>query len=356
MKKIAAPAETHFATKRMSLISFLKAAVGGAIVILCVALLVASPAHTPLSALPRAANTGPSAATERRFVAAQSLPQDRPPNASPRSSSLSASQPSSSSQESFRSTSQQSPDTRESPRSARAIQAEQFFFAQANRVRVEEGLAQLQWNEGLAGAARKHAVLMLNEGDLSHQFDGEPSLATRVSEVGVRFTHVGENVAFGPEPASMQAGWMESPGHRANILGASFNALGVGVLEEDGRLYAVEDFATVVEDLTIEQQEEKIAAQLTARGFLVTQDQNDLADARGICARVVQTNLLTPARHNMEILRYEAPDLSIISPEMAQRLRASRFKQAAVGACKGESGPGANSRFHVVILLFSGPR
>jgi uncharacterized protein YkwD len=317
----------------MSATSFLKAAAGAVVGILCLAFLVASPAHAPLGASPRAAS---------REGVAPSISQDRPPNATPRAAAHSGSQ--------------QSSDTQASSRSPRALEAEQFFFAQANRERAEKGLSQLQWNDGLAAAARKHAVLMLNEGDLSHQFDGEPSLATRVSELGVRFSRVGENVAFGPEPASIHAGWMESPGHRANILGASFNALGVGVLEENGRLYAVEDFASVVENLTIEQQEEKVAGLLSARGFLVTQDQSDVADARGICGRAVQGNLLVPPHHNMEVLRYDAPDLGALSPEMEQRLKTSRFKQAAVGACRGESGPAGDSRFHVVILLFPGPQ
>jgi uncharacterized protein YkwD len=326
----------------MSAISLLKVATGGGAVILCLAFLAASPAHAPLSALPRAASPERSAAAEHRFVAPPGVSQDRPPNASPRTIS--------------RSPSQQTANTQDSPRSPRAVQAERFLFAQANRERAEKGLPQLQWNEGLAAAARKHAALMLNEGDLSHQFEGEPPLANRVSELGVRFTRVGENVAFGPEPASIHAGWMESPGHRANILGANFNALGVGVLEGGGRLYAVQDFATVVEDLTIEQQEEKVAAQLTARGFLVTQDQGDLADARGLCARsAVHGDSLVLPHHNMEVLRYEVPDLGTMPSEMEQRLRASRFRQATVGACKGESGRAADSRFRVVVLLFPRP-
>jgi uncharacterized protein YkwD len=301
--------------------SFLKAASGGALLILCLALLAASPAHTP--GLPLAL----------------SLTQDRPPNASPRASSRSASELSSHAQEPLR--------------SPRAVAAEQFFFAHANRERTDRNLAQLKWNEGLAVAARKHAVLMLNEGDVSHQFDKEPALAARVSEAGVRFTRVGENVAFGPESTSIHAGWMESPGHRANILGASFNALGVGVVEENGRLYAVEDFATAVEDLTIEQQEGKVAALLTARGFQVSQDQNDLVEARGICARgALGGDSLMAARREMEILRYEAADLGVVSPEMEQRLKASRFRGAAVGACEEADSRAGDSRFHVVILMF----
>jgi uncharacterized protein YkwD len=311
----------------MSVISFLKAAVGGVVVILCLAFLAASPAHAPLSAVPLA----------NRERATRSLAQDRPPDASPRTSSRSAAE-------------QSSRTPLEYFHGPRVVAAEQFFFSQANRERAEKGLPQLKWNEGLAAAARKHASLMLNEGDLSHQFDDEPSLATRVSEVGVRFTRVGENVAFGPETASIHAGWMESPGHRANILGASFNALGVGVQEENGRLYAVEDFAAVVGDLTIEQQEEKVAAMLTARGFLVSRDQDDLMEARGICARgAAPGGSLIPPHREMEILRYETADLSTIAPEMEQRLKASRFRETAVGACKG---PGGDSRFHGVILIF----
>ena len=53
-----------------------------------------------------------------------------------------------------------------------------------------------------------------------------------------------ENIASGyGNPAAVMAGWMASPGHRANILNCSLRALGVGVARSDGgRLYWTQDF------------------------------------------------------------------------------------------------------------------
>jgi len=208
----------------------------------------------------------------------------------------------------------------------------------------------LKWDNMLATAARKHAALMAQEGDISHQFPGEPSLEKRAIDAGARFSRVAENVAIGPDPSSIHIGWMGSPGHRANILGASYNALGVGVVEADGQLYAVEDFSTAVEALSIEQQEEKVTALLKARGFRVAEDRSE---ARTACSGEPASNQAAGRMHtSMEILQYEAPDLSSFDVEIDRRLRATVFHEAAVGACKPKSGGKGNTRFHVAILLF----
>jgi len=228
-------------------------------------------------------------------------------------------------------------------------ETEQFFFDAANHERAAQGLSQLKWDNALAAAARKHAALMANEGDMAHQLPGEPTLAQRASDAGARFSRVAENIAVGPDPSSIHIGWMDSPGHRANILGAKYNALGVGVVEADGQLYAVEDFSTAVEALSIEQQEEKVAAMLKARGFRVTEDRSE---ARSVCSGKAHIDNVPDIRTSMQILQYETPDLSNFNAEMDRKLRASTFRHAAVGACNPKDADKGLPRFHVVVLLY----
>jgi uncharacterized protein YkwD len=52
-----------------------------------------------------------------------------------------------------------------------------------------------------------------------------------------------ENVTQGPKAELIHAQFMKSPNHRVNILDADMNSIGVGVVEQDGQLFAVEDFA-----------------------------------------------------------------------------------------------------------------
>src|SRR5260370_21438069 len=123
---------------------------------------------------------------------------------------------------------------------------EQFFFDSANRERLAQQLPPLKWNSELAEAARQHALLMAKQDDLSHQLPGEPPLAQRAGEAGARFSEIGENIAVGPRVQSIHTVWMHSPGHRANILGVHFTALGAGVIEDNGQLYAVKAFSTAI--------------------------------------------------------------------------------------------------------------
>jgi uncharacterized protein YkwD len=121
--------------------------------------------------------------------------------------------------------------------------AEHDLFNAANHERSAHGLPALQWSEALASAARKHALKMAGAGTVSHQLPGEPNLAARATQAGARFVWLSENINQGANPAAIQQGWLDSPLHRANLLDADMNSIGVGVAERHGQLFAVEDFS-----------------------------------------------------------------------------------------------------------------
>lgn len=93
-------------------------------------------------------------------------------------------------------------------------------------------------------AAQAHAETMASTGQFSHTINNlGPS--DRVTAAGYSWRAVGENIAYGySTPAAVMTGWMNSSGHRANILGANYTELGVGMVKDSkGRAYWVQVFA-----------------------------------------------------------------------------------------------------------------
>lgn len=238
------------------------------------------------------------------------------------------------------------------PSSARAqkpSEAEQFFFNSANRERVALQLPPFKWDDALAEAARQHARLMAKQKTLSHDLSGELLLSERAGRAGARFSQVGENIAVGPELEPIHAGWMRSPGHRANILDAHFTALGVGVIEDDGELWSVEDFSVAVAALGLEAQEEKVGALLLAKGLELSRENHI---ARQLC--VDENAVSGKAPRAMLILHYEAPDISRLPEPVEDKIRGNRhrFQKAAVGACFPKDTTSAVPRFRITVVLF----
>ncbi len=124
--------------------------------------------------------------------------------------------------------------------------AEKHIFEELNTERVSHGLTALQWDDHAASAARAHAQLLAENGNLSHQFYGEKSLPERLGATGARFTVSAENVARTEFVEDVHPALMTSSGHRANILNTGYNAVGIGVIEEKGKIYVTQDFIFLV--------------------------------------------------------------------------------------------------------------
>ena len=223
---------------------------------------------------------------------------------------------------------------------------EQFFFDEVNHERLALQLTPLRWDAALAEAARQHAQLMATQHRFAHQLPGELPLSQRAGQAGAHFSRVAENIAKGRDADDIHEGWMESPGHRANILNAGFTALGVGVIESKGELYAVEDFSAAVDILGLKAQEEKVAALLERRGVPVVHERQM---ARQLCADEVSG---AAERRAMLILRYEGSDLSELPDMVTKRIREHRFSSAAVGACAPKGDGAGFTRFRIAIVLF----
>ena len=102
-----------------------------------------------------------------------------------------------------------------------------------NEARAQEGLSKLTLSDKLVEAAQIRAEELPEE--FSHTRPDGASCFTVLSEVGVRYMATGENIAAGqPTPADVMDSWMNSSGHRANILSGNYSQLGVGVCKSSG--------------------------------------------------------------------------------------------------------------------------
>ena len=120
--------------------------------------------------------------------------------------------------------------------------AEQYLFTAANAERVQRGLQPLRWDGALYRAAQGHVQEMASRASISHQYSGELELAARGRQAGARFSSISENVAQASTAVRIQDAWMNSTGHRDNLLDPLIDAVGISVLRRNGQLYAVEDF------------------------------------------------------------------------------------------------------------------
>lgn len=109
-----------------------------------------------------------------------------------------------------------------------------------NNYRQQLGLKPLILNQLLVNAAQKHNNWMQQNNTLSH-FEGGVGPGHRISKEGYKWRSYGENIAQGyPTAQTVFQGWLNSSGHRANIINPNFKDVGFGVTGK----YWTTDFAT----------------------------------------------------------------------------------------------------------------
>lgn len=130
--------------------------------------------------------------------------------------------------------------------------AQQDIVDRSNAFRRSQGLAPLVPNTALGAAAAEFAAFMARTGRYSHEADGrEP--AERAEAQGYAWCLVAENIAYvmssaGLDPAELperfMQGWIDSPGHRRNLLAADATETGVAMAgnARGDRYYAVQMF------------------------------------------------------------------------------------------------------------------
>ncbi|MGW1768134.1 CAP domain-containing protein [Streptomyces sp. NPDC002073] len=127
--------------------------------------------------------------------------------------------------------------------SAKAAAYAKKVIALANAERARAGCAPLRTDKRLMAAAQAHANDMAKRNYYSHTSPEGRSAGDRMTKAGYRWMRWGENIYKSPRtPSKAMAGWMDSPGHRANILDCRFKDIGVGVNLKSNGPWWVQNF------------------------------------------------------------------------------------------------------------------
>jgi uncharacterized protein YkwD len=99
-----------------------------------------------------------------------------------------------------------------------------------NEMRAGSGLGPLTADASLTNAAQAHAVEQASVDTMSHTGLDGSNAATRMQRTGYPLQNWGENVAADyASPSAVVYAWMNSPGHRANIVSGNFTQIGIGI-------------------------------------------------------------------------------------------------------------------------------
>ncbi|MFF9391786.1 CAP domain-containing protein [Streptomyces griseoluteus] len=112
-----------------------------------------------------------------------------------------------------------------------------------NAERAKAGCSPVALNSTLTKAAQNHSADMAAHNTMSHTGSDGSDPGSRITAAGYQWSAYGENVAYGySTPEQVMTGWMNSPGHRENILNCSFKEIGVGLAQPGS--YWTQDFGT----------------------------------------------------------------------------------------------------------------
>jgi hypothetical protein len=227
-------------------------------------------------------------------------------------------------------------------------EAEQVF-ALGNQARAQAGAGQLQWDSALAIAALDHCRRMAFEGPIAHRYGGEPDVSARAAAAGARFSVIEENVAIGPSAGAIHDEWMNSPGHRTNLLSPDVDRVGIAIVSARGVLYAVADYAHGVAALAPAQVESRVAALIRVSGVAILPDPTL---ARAACATDSGVPNASAGPRPRFVMRWQDADLNQLPQPLIDRLSSGSYRRAAIGSCPPQDGQGAFTAYRIAVLLY----
>ncbi len=123
--------------------------------------------------------------------------------------------------------------TTENNQNADISEFEQEVVALTNEERQKQGLPALEIDEELSKVAKQKSEDMAANGYFSHNSPTHGSPFDMIQQAGIDYRTAGENIAKGQQtPEEVVNAWMNSEGHRANILNENFTHIGVGYVEQ----------------------------------------------------------------------------------------------------------------------------
>ena len=133
--------------------------------------------------------------------------------------------------------------TSSSTSSANVATAEKNAVELMNADRRANGLSDLKVSSAVTAVARSHAQDMVNRKFFSHSNPDGKTPSDRLKAAGISYSAVGENIAENTSVQAAETAFMNSSGHRANILNSKYTTVGIGVAYDSaGNVYVVQDF------------------------------------------------------------------------------------------------------------------
>ena len=116
---------------------------------------------------------------------------------------------------------------------------EKEVFDLINKQRINNGLTALKIDSGALNVARIKAQDMVDNNYFSHESPTYGSPFNMLNNFKVTYKTAGENIAGNSSNSGAVTAWMNSSGHKANILNTSFNYTGIGVVKSSkyGKIY-----------------------------------------------------------------------------------------------------------------------
>jgi uncharacterized protein YkwD len=239
-------------------------------------------------------------------------------------------------------------------------ESESVLLYLANQARAQIGAPLLTVDSGMSRAARAHAAAMLAARQLSHQFDGEPSLPQRLAAATLaQLDQEGENVALDFDAEKGHQHLMLSPPHRANLLNPAYNVVGLGVVRSGNRLYIVQDFGHALPNYSIDKVKELIAAAVEHARREANRSglgRHDLPIADNAACSMAQADKLATLPVHQLAQRYTVISYTNLHPETLPEnagptLHSPNLRSFSVGACYARSETYPAGAYWVVLSL-----
>ena len=235
------------------------------------------------------------------------------------------------------------------------------ILADLNQSRADVRLPALKLDPKLTDAARRHALLLSKRHVLSHQFPGEAPLMERLRSTGAILTAAAENVGMNTELDDVNSMFMRSPGHRANMLNAAYDAIGIGVVHVGSSYWVTEDFAKLTPSLSAQQAEDEAAAIFESKWktahlrvpkrVTVESLRTFACDTAKSHGKLHKTNVSYEGMLAQQILGFSTPDPAALLMQADSAMQNTHVTAYAIGACTPEQS-GDPGQFWIVMAFF----
>jgi uncharacterized protein YkwD len=238
--------------------------------------------------------------------------------------------------------------------------AEATLLESINRSREQAGVSPLLMDESLRQAARLHALRMVANRRVEHQFAEEPSLLKRIAGVSpLPIDRAAENIDRATCVNGAHEALMRSPPHRKNLLDSRFNLAGIATLWSHGRLYVVQDFAHSMPLYSADHTAELVGqsidqARLEVRlPHLVQFTLPHLDEAACALAKEDHPNarLIAASYTDQKIIAYTQSRPEVLLSGALRLLDDPNLRQFAVGSCYARNAAYPTGIYWVAILL-----